>query len=171
VKGALTLAAVAVAAATIAASAPAAKSLTVYALATQYQFEDHEDDRERGLADNPFNVDTKSLPPILKQGRGKGGQVGDKALYVFKLFGDAKLKKRVGSATYSCTFNFGNRALCQADFELNGGAMFASGPANFSTTSLTLAVSGGTGSYLGVRGQVSSTPHTKNASRLTFLLR
>ena len=49
--------------------------------------------------------------------------------------------------------------------------MFASGPAHFNTTSLTLAVSGGTGPYLGLRGQVSSAPHASNAHRLTFLLR
>jgi hypothetical protein len=155
-----------------AGAAATARSITVYALATAMQFEDHSDDRQRGLANNPFNVDTKSVPPVFKKGTGKGGgQVGDKALYVFKLYSDPKLKKRIGSATYACTFNFGNRALCQADFEFGGGSMLATGPANFSSTSLTLAVSGGTGSYLGVRGQVSSAPHATNASRLTFVLR
>jgi len=148
-----------------------ARSLTVYALATRAQFTNHADDRQRGLSSNPFNVDTKKLPPILKSEKGKGGHAGDRAIYGFKLYSDPAMKKRIGSAVYTCTFNFGNVALCQADFQLNGGAMYASGPADFNSTALTLAVSGGTGPYLGLRGQVSSAPHASNAHRLTFLLR
>ena len=72
---------------------------------------------------------------------------------------------------YSCTFSFAKLALCQADFELSSGAMIASGPAHFTSTSLTFAVNGGSGKYLGARGQVSSAPTAKNAHRLTFLLR
>jgi hypothetical protein len=148
-----------------------ARTLTVYALATRAQFTNHADDRQRGLSSNPFNVDTKKLPPILKTEKGKGGKAGDRAIYGFKLFSDAAMKKRIGTAVYTCTFNFGNVAFCSADFQLNGGAMYASGPADFNSTTLTLAVSGGTGPYLGRRGQVSSAPHASNAHRLTFLLR
>jgi hypothetical protein len=152
------------------ATAAATRSLTIYALATKVQLTDHSDDRQRGLKSNPFNVDTKTLPPIFK-GNGKGSHAGDEALFSFKLYSDPALKKRIGSATYRCTFTFGNQALCQADFELDNGAMFASGPADFQSSSLTLAVSGGSGSYFGARGQVSSAPHAKDAHRLTFLLR
>src|SRR6185503_7198375 len=55
------------------AAATSARSLTVYALATRAQFTNHADDRQRGLSSNPFNVDTKKLPPILKSEKGKGG--------------------------------------------------------------------------------------------------
>ena len=153
-------------------AATSTRTLTVYALATRAQFTNHADDRQRGLASNPFNVDTKKIPNILKQnGKGKGGHAGDRAIYAFKLFGDPAMKKRIGSAVYTCTFNFGNQAFCQASFQLNGGAIYASGPADFNSTALTLAVSGGTGAYLALRGQVSSAAHSSNAHRLTFLLR
>ena len=48
--------------------------------------------------------------------------------------------------------------------------MTASGPTNFHATTFTLAVSGGTGKYLGARGQVSSAPLGKG-HRLTFVFR
>jgi hypothetical protein len=146
--------------------ATAMRALTIYAVANRAQYADHSDDRTRSVFHNPFNVDSK-IPNV----KGKGPQAGDNALYSFKLYSDAAFKKRIGSAVYSCVINFAHRALCEADFQLNGDAMFASGPANFDSTRFTLAVSGGTGSYLGARGQVSSAPTVKNAHRLTFILR
>jgi len=157
---------VAVAFAGLAEAGAARRGLTIYAVGSKAQFTNHADDRERGLAKNPFNFDMKIQPP-----KGKGPQAGDKANYSFKLYSDPSLKKLIGSAVYSCTFNFGHEALCQADFELNNGAMIASGPADFDTTSFTLAVSGGSGKYLGARGQVSSAPHLRDSHRLTFVLR
>jgi hypothetical protein len=150
--------------------AAAGRALTVYAVATKAQFTNHADDRARGTGSNPFNIDVKKLPPPPKT-KGKGPQAGDEAIFGFRLYSDAAHKHKVGTAVYSCTFNFGNKALCQADFELDSGAMFASGPANFASTSLTLAVSGGSGAYLGARGQVSSAPAGENSHRLTFVLR
>jgi len=149
--------------------AAAGKALTVYAVATQAQFTNHADDRVRGEGSNPFNIDVKKLP--IPKSNGKGPQAGDEARFAFKLYSDPGFKHRIGSASYSCTFNFGNKALCKADFELSSGALIASGPANFDSTALTMAVSGGTGEYLGLRGQVSSAPAGKNAHRLTFVLR
>jgi hypothetical protein len=153
----------------VAAEARADRGLTIYAVATRASFTNHADDRARGSGANPFNVDAKKLPPPPKGG--KGPQAGDEARYTFKLYSDRRFKHQIGSASYSCTFNFGNVALCKADFELNGGALIATGPADFASTSLTFAISGGTGSYLGVRGQVSSAPAGTNAHRLTFVLR
>jgi hypothetical protein len=150
----------------LAGKATATRALTIYAVANRAQYADHADDRVRGDFHNPFNVDSK-IPNV----KGKGAQAGDNALYSFKLYSDAAFKNRIGSAVYSCVINFAHRALCEADFQLNGDAMFASGPANFDSTRFTLAVSGGTGSYLGARGQVSSAPTVANAHRLTFILR
>lgn len=150
----------------LAGESTAKRALTIYAVAARAQYTDHFDDRIRGDFRNPFNVDTKIPPP-----KGKGPQAGDNALYSFKLYSDSAFKKRVGSAVYSCIITFAHRALCEADFQLNSGAMFASGSANFDSTQFTLAVSGGTGSYLGARGQVSSAPAVSNAHRLTFVLR
>jgi hypothetical protein len=150
----------------LAGEATAKRALTIYAVANHAQYADHADDRTRGVFHNPFNVDAK-VPNV----KGTGPQAGDNALYSFKLYSDAAFKKRIGSAVYSCVINFAHRALCEADFQLNGDAMFASGPANFDSSRFTLAVSGGTGSYLGARGQVSSAPTVANAHRLTFILR
>jgi hypothetical protein len=153
-------------------SAAAAHTLTIYARATQAQFEDHSDDRTRGFAQNPFNADTKSLAPLTKEKeKGSGPFPGDNALYKFKLYSDAALRKNIGSAVYSCTFNFGHQAICEADFELRSGALLASGPVDFYASTFMLAVNGGTGHYLGARGQVASAPTVKDAHRLTFKLR
>jgi hypothetical protein len=142
----------------------AGRSLAIYAVATRAQFTDHSDDRKRGELNNPFNADTKLPKKVVTR-------AGDEALFSFKLYSDAAHKHQIGSASYSCTYNSAHKALCEADFELKNGAMFASGPADFDTTTFTLAVSGGSGSYVGARGQVSSAPAAKDAHRLTFLLR
>jgi hypothetical protein len=149
-------------------AAAANRTLTVYARATHAQFLNHADDRKRGAIKNPFNAD-ENLPP--KETKGGGPQAGDNALYQFKLYRDSSLKQSIGTAVYSCTVGFAHEAICEADFELNGGGLFASGPASFDASQFTLAVSGGTGSFAGARGQVSSAPYIKDAHRLTFVLR
>jgi len=159
------VAAVAVLAAVGAGTAGAGHSLTIYAVATKGQYADHADDRARGVLDNPFNAD-ENRPT----GSGKKTRAGDNALIALKLYSDPSFKKRIGSGTYSCTFTTAKVALCNADFELNNGSMSASGPTNFDAATFTLAVSGGTGKYLGARGQVSSAPLGKG-HRLTFVFR
>jgi hypothetical protein len=154
------------AAAAWAGTASAGKSLTIYAVATHAQYTDHSDDRQRGNLANPFNADGGAF-----LGGGKGSHVGDNALFSFKLYSDPGFKHPIGSASYSCTVTAGKMALCEADYELSTGALIATGPADFDSSSFTIAVSGGTGKYLGARGQVSSAPAAKNAHRLTFVLR
>lgn len=140
-------------------------ALTIYARITQSQFVDHSDDRKRGDFANPFNTDTTIPPPKS----GAGALPGDNALFTFTLYSDPTLKRRVGTGTYSCTFNFAHRALCEADLELRSGTMIADGPIDFNSTRFTLAVTSGTGKYLGVRGQVASSPASANVHRLSFL--
>jgi hypothetical protein len=148
------------------AAAARSRLLTIYAVATRAQFTDHSDDRKRGAFRNPFNADSKPTNE-----KGSGAHAGDEALFSFKLYADATLKRQIGSATYSCTYNSAHKALCEADFELSGGAVLASGPADFDARTFTLAVSGGSGSYVGARGQVASAPAAKDAHLLTFVLR
>jgi hypothetical protein len=150
--------------ATPAGALTSTRTITIYALSTQGRYANHKDDRARGALHNPFNADEKAV-------KGSGTRVGDNALIGFKLYSDPSLKKQIGSGTYSCTFNSAHVALCEADFQLDHGAMFASGPANFSSSTFTLAVSGGTGQYLSARGQVSSAPAANGAHRLTFVIR
>lgn len=169
----LTLASVALcatAAMCAAATASVARQqFTLYAKATQVQFIDHSDDRARGTAKNPFNADIK-IPPPPKRKDSEGSRPGDSARLSFKLYRDAGLKTSVGSAVYACTFNFEHRALCEATFELTDGTMFAMGSVDFDATSFTIAVTGGTDRYVGVRGQVRSGPARKDAHRLDFTL-
>jgi hypothetical protein len=165
----------ALAAGLLAASSAGAQNratFRIFARATQVQYLNHADDRARGTDENPFNADTKALiVPTKKKEAGGGPYPGDNGLFSFKLYKDAALKKTIGSAVYSCTFNFQKVALCEASFQLSGGTMSAAGPADFSDPTFTLAVDAGTGKYLGARGQVSSSPASKDAHRLVFVLR
>ncbi len=141
--------------------------LTIYARATHVQYVSHSDDRVRGDFTNPFNSDTTIPPPKDNNG---GALPGDNALFTFKLFSDRNLKRSIGSATYSCTFNFSRNAVCEADFTLDRGTILATGQLNFNAEDFTLVVISGTGAYLGTRGQVSSSPSTANSHRLAFRL-
>jgi hypothetical protein len=152
-------------------AAPARQQFTIYAKATQVQFVNHADDRARGNVTNPFSADTKLPPPPTANSGKKGARAGDNALLSFKLYRDPSLKKRIGSAVYSCTFNFAHNALCEETFELNDGTMFAAGPVDLDAASFTIAVTGGTSRYFGVRGEINAGPAGKDAHRLRFVLR
>src|SRR5581483_5655494 len=107
---------------------------TLYAVASKVQFIDHADDRQRGLEKNPFNADVKKLDPKAEaQEKGKGPFPGDDALFTFKLYTDASLKKSAGTAVYECVYNFHKHAMCKAVFDLKAGSLFASGPVDFNS--------------------------------------
>ena len=154
------LAGVAAAAALVpgmASAAPKAGSLTLYGKPVKAKYVEHSDDRERGDIKNPFTIDVLPTPPNANNGR-KGARAGDMALITVRLFSDPRFTRAAGSATYSCTFNFAEEAVCQIFFTLGGGTMIASGPAHLDGVRILLPVTGGTGRYLGARGQMTSTP-------------
>jgi hypothetical protein len=157
-------------AASVASGAGNTRSLVFYGKATQVQFINHSDDRSRGNASNPFlNID-RSLPSPPKANTAKpGARAGDNALFRLKLYSDPKLTRSVGTAVYSCTFNFDQEAICDADLELPRGSIIASGPADLESGQFTLAVVGGTGTYLGARGQLTSAPGGKKGTTLIQL--
>ncbi len=114
------LVAIGVAAAIAVPVAPATtqgRSLVVYAKPTRAQFINHNDDRERGDIRNPFNPDSPPTPPNANSAK-KGARAGDNALFSFKLYADRNLTRPIGTAIYSCTFNFAQEAICEADFDL-----------------------------------------------------
>ena len=155
-------------------SAAAAKQrLTIYAVATRAQYVDLSDGIKRATYQNPFDVDSQKFTPATK---GNGATLpGSTALFSFKLYSDPAHKKTIGSAIYNCTFNFDNHASCDAVYTLNGGTLFASGPVDFKRISSPLAITGGTGKYIGLNGEVTTTgpgtkPSVKNDSRLDFQL-
>jgi hypothetical protein len=128
----------------------------VYAKAKRARFVNHADDRERGDKLNSFNADTLQPPPDANSGK-KGTRAGDNALVSLTLYADRNLTRVVGSAIYSCTFNFGQEATCDGQFSLHGGSISALGPAKLDGSQFVLAVTGGTGGYAGAHGQVTST--------------
>ena len=137
----------------------ASQTITVFAAPATVQFMNHADDRLRGMSTNPFKLKQETV--ILGQGgkeRGNGPFAGDDILYGFKLYADANRKKRIGAAMFTCYYQFAKRATCDSYFDLGKGLLLASGQVRFGQTKFTLALIGGTHSYLGALGQVSSTP-------------
>ena len=150
------LAAAATLAVPAASAATQGRSFVFYAKATHAQFINHADDRARGNKANPFNAEALATPPKANKGK-KGARAGDNALFSLNVYSDPALTRLVGTATYSCTFNFAQEAICEADFELAKGTMIAMGPAKLDGRPIVLAVTGGTGRYVGAHGQVTST--------------
>jgi hypothetical protein len=134
----------------------------VYGKSKRAQFVNHADDRARGDTLNSFNADTLQPPADANTGK-KGTRAGDNALVSLTLYSDSNLTRVVGTATYSCTFNFAQEAACDGQFDLGGGTIIALGPARLDGSEITLAVTGGTGRYAGAHGQVTST--TPNAKK------
>ena len=146
------------------------RSFVVYAKPTRAQFISHNDDRERGSFRNPFDPDSLPTPPNANSAK-KGARAGDNALFSLKLYSDRRLTRPVGNAVYSCTFNFAQEAICEANFNLNGGTMIALGPAKLDSGNIVLPVIGGTGRYAGAHGQLTSRPSgTKNTQIIRFRL-
>ena len=139
------------------ASTQARRSFVFYAKPTRAQFINHADDRERGNITNPFGDAVLPTPPNANSGK-QGARAGDNALFMLKLYSDAKLTRLVGTASYSCTVNFGQQAICEGQFELGDGTMIAVGQADLRSGDWVLPVSGGTRRYAGAHGQLTSKP-------------
>ena len=152
------------------AGATAHRTLTIYSVATGLQYINTADDRARGRLNNPLDSTANKLAP-KSSGSRNGPFAGDVAVYALKLYTHANLKQSAGSAVYTCYFNYDRHALCQAYYHLKtAGTLVASGPINFNTSKFTIVVSGGTKTYLGVRGAVDVTPAPRNAQKIDFEL-
>lgn len=166
VFAAVVLLAAALPAAAASGSSRASQKFTVYAVPSTVQFMNHADDRLRGMSTNPFNFKAEAV--ILGANgkeKGNGPFPGDDILYGFKLYGDAKRSKPVGTAMFTCYYGFGKRATCDSYFDLAKGLLLASGQVPFGATHFTLGITGGTKAYFGALGQVRSTPAAGNAER------
>jgi hypothetical protein len=148
---------------------PRPKPLTLYSVAEQEQFMNNADGRQRGEGSNPFGTFSDLAPPTTPERNGP--YPGDAADYSFNLYSNPALTKRVGSAVIFCDYNFRKNAFCDETFHLNhGGSLVAAGEFNFDADSFALAITGGIGSYSGVRGEVKTTPSSMHAERLSFML-
>ena len=161
-----------VSASVLAAGAGAAQSraLTLYSVATGLQYINTEDDRARGKINNPLDSAANELWP-KSSGTGSGPFAGDIAVYSIKLFSNPTLNRPAGSGVYTCYFNYDRHAFCRAYYKLGtGGTLVASGPIDFKSSGFAIPVTGGTKTYLGVRGQVDAAAAKRNAQRLDFKL-
>jgi len=153
------------------ASGADAQKLTLYSIAEQEQYVNNADDRTRGEGNNPFG-NYKDVTPVANKSS-VGPFPGDEALFSFNLYTDPGLKKRAGSAIFTCQYNFDKNAFCDASFQVAAGSkgtLIASGSFNFNATQFTLTVTGGTGPFVGRKGTVSETPSRNHAQKLGFEL-
>ena len=97
--------------------------------------------------------------------KGNGPFPGDDILYGFKLFSDPKRTKPIGTAMFTCYYQFAKRATCDSYFDLARGVLLASGQVPFGANRFALGVTGGTRAYFGALGQVNSVPAAGNALR------
>jgi hypothetical protein len=146
-----------------------AKKLTVYSVATQEQFMNHEDDRDRGKGNNPFGNFQDSVAATKETGIGPFA--GDRAIFTFALFDDAKLRTKIGSATFICQYGFSKNAICDAGYQLKSGQLIGEGAFNFNAKGFDLAITGGTGKYAGLIGVMSASPSKGHTQTLTFRLK
>ena len=166
VAGSVVLVAAALLVARASGASSASQKLTIYAVPATVQFMNHADDRLRGMSTNPFKL--KSEAVILGQGgkeKGNGPFPGDDILYGFKLFTDTKRSKPIGTAMFTCYYQFQKRATCDSYFDLTKGLVLASVQVRFGQSRFTLGVVGGTHGYLGASGQVNAQAAAGNAQR------
>jgi hypothetical protein len=166
----LAIAALATAAGASAAghAAKDAQTLSLYSLATEEQFVNNADDRQRGRGNNPFG-NYKDLTATSKE-NGNGPFPGDQALFKFAVYSSNALKKSVGTAVFTCTYNFDRNAFCDAVYTLKGGSLIGAGAFNFDAGRFSIAITGGTGKYRSANGDLQATPAKNKAQHLTIVL-
>jgi hypothetical protein len=154
-----------------AAASGAAPKLTVYAFPATVQFMNHADDRLRGMSTNPFKYKSEAVILGAKgKEKGNGPFPGDDILYAFKLYGNANRTKPMGTAMFTCYYEFVKRATCDSYFDLARGLVLASGQVRFGAKQFTMGVTGGTNTFLGALGQITSSPAAGNAQRFDLHL-
>ena len=144
------------------------QSFVLYSVTKEEQFLDHSDDRARGRGNNPFG-NFKDSKAVTKEA-GNGPFPGDNAVFSFGLYSSTDLKTNVGSAIFTCTYNFNKHAFCDASYELTGGVLLGAGAFDFNAGTFAIVVTGGTGKYASATGDISATASGKHAQRLALSL-
>jgi hypothetical protein len=144
------------------------RRVTLYSVANGEQFLRYSDDRQRGYGNNPFGNFKDTHATI---NRHKNGPLpGDIDEFAFNVYIGADLKQRVGTAKITCQYNFNLHAFCDATYQLQNGTLVGAGQIDFNTSSFAIAITGGTGAYQGLRGELNSAPAPHRAQRLTIAL-
>jgi hypothetical protein len=151
----------------------ASRHFTIFAVAKTVQFMNHEDDRRRGMTNNPFEVNrAKALKVHIEGTEKKNGPFpGDDVLYSFELYSGSGLAKRAGSAIFTCYYDIAKHATCDAYFDLASGSILATGSVVYNHPRFQLSVGGGTRQYFAARGEVAATPAARKAQRFVFSLK
>jgi hypothetical protein len=97
----------------------------------------------------------------------KNGKPGDEFLFHASFTSSGNV---VGSADVVCTLVFNGRANCVGTAVFPGGTLAVSTLAPLSNTPVHVAITGGTGRFAKVRGQMISTPNGNNTSTDVFHL-
>ena len=141
--------------------------LVLYSVTEQEQYVNNQDDRTRGKGNNPFG-NYKDSSPIT--GKSTDGPFpGDEAIFTFDLYTAPDLKTHVGSAVFTCQYNFQKNAFCDASFQLaSGGTLIAEGGFGFAANTFTLAVTGSYGPLVNKRGTVTESAGPKHSQKLKF---
>jgi hypothetical protein len=139
----------------------------LYSVATAEQYINNKDDRERGQGANPFG-NFHDASATTKQA--KGPFPGDEAIFEFAVYGKAGLGKPVGSAQYACEYNFNRSVFCDVNYKLQGGTVAGSTTFGWNDSSFTVAVTGGSGRYANLRGDLAVAAAAHHAERLSFTL-
>jgi len=154
---------------TAGAASAVSSQMTLYSVATQEQFLNHADDRQRGYGKNPFG-NFQAPTATTKESNG-GPFPGDQALFQFNLFSGSDLKNVVGTAVYLCNYNFKHRGFCDGIYRLSGGVLLVKGALDFDAKTYTLVITGGTGKYQLLGGTLGATPAARLSQRLAFSLK
>ena len=129
--------------------------MVVYSVRLDQQFVNNEDDRARGLGNNPFG--NYRGVGIATEKEHVGPLPGDEGLYSYGLYSTTALKKRLGSAIFVCNYNFAKNGFCDVSYQLIWSVI---GVGQFSsmveTKEFTLVITGGTGIYRGVKGTIEA---------------
>jgi hypothetical protein len=142
--------------------------VTLYSVANGEQFLRYSDDRQRGYGNNPFG-NFKDTNATINRHK-NGALPGDIDQFAFDVYQGADLKHRIGTAKITCQYSFNLHAFCDATYQLQSGTLVGAGQIDFNTSSFAIAITGGTGAYEGLRGELDSTPATHRAQRLAFAL-
>ena len=149
--------------------ASGSKKSTVYSLATKEQFVDNGDDEARGYSSNPFHIRNKDLAASENEDKG-GPYPGDEAVFSFNVYSDAGSKKPAGTAQFTCLYAFERVAYCDTAYQLEGGTLVGGGAFTFDSDRFTLAITGGTGRYANLTGDVAATEAKGDSQRLALVL-
>jgi hypothetical protein len=144
------------------------RTISLASVPTAEQFLNHADDRQRGYGNNPFSNFYQSKARTNEQSNGPFP--GDQALFEFNVYSGNDLKKLAGSAVFNCNYGFKKRGFCNAIYQLSGGTLVASGPLDFNANNFSLVITGGTGKYRSVAGEVVATPSAHGSQSLAIAL-